>query len=229
MTIADAVKKFLVLCFVWMGLTVHSWAHYVWVEPSGENQAKVYFGEFDEGKHEKTGGRLDEISKLEFWQWHPRAEKPATAKWVRKEDHFLVSELGGHPVLLAQDLAHEVADMRKYESGIVKPMYYARFQRSGQGQAADPFLDLDIAWMKDNVCRVFFHKQPLPGAKITIYAPNGWKQEHKTDDSGQAALQTPWPGQYVLEVIHKEAAPGTFGGKEYEAVRHRATCAFIQK
>jgi hypothetical protein len=63
----------------------------------------------------------------------------------------------------------------------------------------------------------------LPNAKVNIHAPNTWSKELKTDESGVIRFKTPWPGQYVAEVIHLEKSPGEFGSAPYEAIRHRAT------
>ncbi|HEX7235080.1 MAG TPA: hypothetical protein VF243_07415, partial [Nitrosospira sp.] len=52
-------------------------------------------------------------------------------------------------------------------------------------------------------------------------------QELSADENGKVIIPTPFTGQYVLEVIHRESQPGEFEGKQYEAVRHRATLTFI--
>lgn len=77
-----------------------------------------------------------------------------------------------------------------------------------------------------NAFAVYFKKIPLPKAKIMVYAPNLWMQEHHSDENGKVKITTPWPGLYVPEVIHTEKQPGEFQGKKFSAVRHRATLSF---
>jgi hypothetical protein len=76
--------------------------------------------------------------------------------------------------------------------------------------------------------KVWFKGQPLAKTAVTIYAPNGWWQEHKTGADGSVALARPWRGQYVIEVIFLEPTAGEFDGKKYNAVRHRATLTVQQ-
>ena len=51
-------------------------------------------------------------------------------------------------------------------------------------------------------------------------------QANATDENGKVNITTPWPGQYVLEVIYMEKQPGEFQGNKFEAFRHRATLTF---
>lgn len=75
-----------------------------------------------------------------------------------------------------------------------------------------------------------FNRQKLgdkyPDGVLRVYAPNGWGIEVRLDPSGVGTFQPLWPGQYVAEYIHLEKTPGKFKGREYEAIRHRATYAF---
>jgi len=121
-----------------------------------------------------------------------------------------------------------VADMKKYNWGMVKPMYYARHGAQSANAEVRPAQTLDIVPVAggQNVFQVFFNGKPLKGEKLMVYAPNTWAKEYKTDAEGKVKLETPWAGQYVLEVIHTDKTPGKFEGKDYESVRHRATYTF---
>lgn len=83
--------------------------------------------------------------------------------------------------------------------------------------------------------QVMFRGQPFnnqklgdkyPDGVLRVYAPNGWGIEVRLDPSGVGTFQPLWPGQYVADCIHLERTPGKFKGREYEALRHRATYAF---
>jgi hypothetical protein len=73
------------------------------------------------------------------------------------------------------------------------------------------------------VVQVSFKKQPLPSTALLVHSPLGWDKEVRTDSQGIASFTPLWPGHYVLELVHVEKAPGEFKGKQYNAVRHRAT------
>ena len=198
-------------------------AHYLWIESETPTEARVYFGEFVEDVREKAGGRLDEREKLEGKL--AVADKATALKFEKKPDHFAVKLEQPSGWLLVQDLADGVKDWTKSDIGIVKPMFYARAAVANKPAPAKSALLLDIlpTGQDANQLRVVFKDQPLANAKVLVSAPNLWMQELKTDDAGQVKISTPFPGRYVIEVIHKERTPGEFEGKAYEAIRHRAT------
>ena len=202
-------------------------AHYLWIESDAGAGARVYFGEFNEGVREKAGGRLDERDALEVRIL--RGDGSMEALPVSKQsDHFAVkSTQSGW--LFAQDLTSEVKDWSSSDIGIVKPMFYARAFLGARLSEAQPALTLDIIPDPKNPRRlqVLFHNQPLAKAKVMVHAPNEWSKELEADGSGAVTIATPWPGRYVLEVIHKEREPGEFDGKRYEAIRHRVTFSHI--
>jgi hypothetical protein len=204
-------------------------AHYVWIESETNKEARLYFGEFNEGVREKAGGRLEERAALEAW-----AEFPQDAKQVlellKRPDHFAVRLDKANGWVLAVDTKSEVKDYRKNRLGIVKPMFYARTAIGNQLAAAVPSLTLDILPVPGDAkaVQVFFAGRPLPNAKVSVYAPNLWMQELQADAQGKLTPSTPWPGRYVLDVIHEEAKPGEFNGKGYESLRHRMTLSFVR-
>lgn len=203
-------------------------AHYLWIESPTADEARVYFGEFNEGVREKAGGRLDERDAREGWLIKPDGTREALS-FTKKEDHFAVHPPAKNGWLLVQDLTNEVKDWTSSDIGIVKPMFYARAAVAGKLEAAEPTLALDlIPDAKDaHVLRVFFQKKPLAKAKVMVHAPNQWSQELQANDAGEVTIATPWPGRYVIEVIHKEREEGTFAGQAYEAVRHRVTFSHV--
>jgi hypothetical protein len=203
-------------------------AHYVWIESETAAEARVYFGEINEGVREKSGGRLDERAALQLWLERPgQPKEPLSVS--KRADHFATSLTDASGWLLASDLTSEVKDYRKHDLGIVKPMFYARAAVANRPSAARPVLALDLipAPGRPGTVQVFFQGKPLAGAKVFVYAPNLWMQELKSDEQGRLTPATPWPGRYVLDVTHKQADPGEFHGQRYEAVRHRMTFSFV--
>lgn len=202
-------------------------AHYIWIERK-DTTTRVYYGEIQDGEREKSPGKLDKIKGLRVYS----ADKQGQNKEVKntKTAEFFVAEAGKAEYVLAASLDVPVADMKKYNWGMVKPMYYARHGAQMTKAAIKPALTLDIVPVagSENTFQVYFNGTALKGEKLMIYAPNTWSKEYKTDAAGQVKLETPWQGQYVLEVIHTDKAPGKFEGKDYESVRHRATYTFVK-
>ncbi len=212
-----------VLAIFALAQSVSAQAHFLWFEPV-DGQPRLYFGEYAEGLHEKTGGRLDTLEKPEA-QTNPANEKPVAIAIERKEDHLAVKSKG-LAALLAKDTSMKVKDLTKNKIGIVKPMYYARLSKDATEAASPEGLDIQPV-SKDKV-RVNLHGKPLSKAKLFVYAPNQWMQEFSTDAAGEVTITTPWPGLYVLEVVHLELVPGNYQGDAYEAVRHVSTLSLIR-
>ncbi len=191
------------------------------------HHARLYFGEYQDQEREVSGGRLDEIKGPRAWLLDSNGKRQEV-RVARKDNHF---DLGMIPnrgsSVLAEELAYEVKDWTKPEIGIVKPMFYARFSPLGRS-TTKPELVLDILPGNEspNTFTVYFRNAPLAKAKVMVYAPNFWMQEHPTNENGKVNITTPWAGQYVLEVIYLEKQPGEFQGQKFEAFRHRATLTF---
>jgi hypothetical protein len=220
----DAVK-FLRRCAVAVALSaaaVSANAHYLWIEKSGD-QVVLRFGEFAENRREQSPGRLDEIPDPQAKQLSPRGDKPVALK--RGADAFAFEKIDKGAALIAQENGMEVHDWSGAGIGIVKPMFYAR----AAAAPAKAVMPLDIVpTATAGQYQLWFKDKPLGKTAVTIYAPNGWWQEHKTDGEGRVTLAQPWRGQYVIEAIVLERVPGEFKGKTYEAVRHRATLTIEQ-
>jgi hypothetical protein len=215
----------IVLCL--LALPALAKAHYLWIE-SEAREARVYFGEFNEGLREKAGGRLDERAALRAWLEPPTGPR-RPLKLTKKNDHFAASSEQDSGWLVAEDLTSEVKDYRKQEIGIVKPMFYARAALGNAAPPERPSLELDLLPVpaQPGVFRVFFAGKPLAGAKVFVYAPNLWMRELVSDEQGQVTAPAPWPGRYVLDVTHKDGKPGEYRGQQYASARHRMTFSFV--
>lgn len=204
-------------------------AHYLWIESESPSDARVFFGEYNEGKIEKSGGRLDERDALQGWLISGEGGKKQL-DWKKLADHFVAKIGKASGWLVVNDLENPVMDWRKHGIGLVKPMFYARAAVNNQPVAAKPVLTLDILPVAGEklAYQVFFKGKPMAGIKGYIYAPNLWMREIKTDENGRFTVLVPWPGRYVIDVIHKEMTPGKFKGKPFEGYRHRVTYSFTK-
>jgi hypothetical protein len=224
------LQKLLVAAFVLTGwaAVLPAAAHYIWIERDETPHARLYFGEYQEQEREISGGRLDEIKGPRTWLLD-ESGKRQEIKGARKANHF---DLGVIPnrasPVIAEELGYDVQNWSKHNIGVVKPMFYARFSPLLRRAIPKPELMLDILPENGtpNSFTVYFRNAPLAKARVMVYAPNFWMQEHPTDENGNVKITTPWPGQYVLEVINVEKQSGEFQGQKFEAFRHRATLTF---
>ena len=202
-------------------LTTAANAHYLWIEQPATGNAIIHFGEFNEGMVEKSPGRMDEMPSIEAFA----GMVPLTI--MKQPSQYLLSARAAQEPVTAQELDYPVKDWTASGIGIAKPMYYARY---GPGSAgASPSLDLDVVPATDGKSvQVWVHGKPLAGATVALHARNGWSKTDKADAEGRATIAMPWRGQYVVEVIHAEKLAGSFGGKAYDVIRHRATLTMMQ-
>lgn len=196
-------------------------AHYIWIEPVN-GEAHLCFGEYENALREKTGGKLDNIAMPEV---QINDDKRTAAAVQRKADYMAIAAKAGQP-LIAQEITMKVKDLRKNNIGIVKPMYYTRFE-SAETEGASA-LPLDIQPQGKGRVRVSLHGKSLAKTKLNIFAPNQWVREYETDANGEAAIDTPWPGLYVMEVVHVESVKGEYQGDAYEGIRHVSTLSFVR-
>ena len=193
-------------------------AHYLWIEQPVKGNAVIHFGEFNEGVIGQSPGRMDEMPSIEAFA------EAAPLSVAKEASQFRLSARTGRTAITARELDYAVKDWRANGIGLAKPMYYARF-----GVSAKPSLDLDIVPTAGGTsAQVFLRGKPLASASFSLHAPNGWSQTGKADKQGKISLTMPWRGQYLVEVIELEKAPGSYQGTAYDVVRHRATLTMIQ-
>lgn len=223
-TLRTAVRA--VLCTTLLSLAPATFAHYLWIERDGE-RVRVYFGEVNEVR-EQSPGRLDEIVAprlLAIAGDGTGRELPVE----RRRGSFAAAGARAAEGLVATEARYAVQDWTRSGIGVVKPMFYARASawpaRSQPPASAAMRLDVRPVSGTADAVEVLFDGKPLAAAKVVVHAPNGWDQEQKADEQGRASVSMPWRGQYVVEVVHEEAAAGEFEGKHFEAMRHRATLA----
>lgn len=206
-------------------------AHGLWIEQTGDTKT-LFYGEPENALKEKFPGKLENIKAPQAVLLSPDGGK-LVVKVERGGAGFHLGKSSVTQTVLATETSMEVKDWTQHGLGIVKPMYYARFAPTPLA-AAKPETALDIvpiaAWMADhpNAFMVAYKGQPVAKAKVSVIAPNTWTQEFITDELGRIAINTPWRGQYVLEITHTDKTPGEFEGKRYESLRSRAMLTFIQ-
>ena len=197
-------------------------AHFIWLEQA-DGQTKLYFGEYEGGVREKTGGKLDTIATPVATTLDNKALQIA----AKRAEDYIAIEGASNQAVLAHELGMKVKDLTKYYYGIVKPMYYAR-NGNGNAEAASNHA-LDIQPLGNNKVRINLNGKPLAKAKLKVMAPNQWLQELDADENGVATFSMPWAGLYVLEAIYLEPSKGNYLGDAYDNIRHVSTLSVVKK
>ncbi|HYG18620.1 MAG TPA: DUF4198 domain-containing protein [Ohtaekwangia sp.] len=230
-----------VLSFLLVVLAYHASAHYIWIELGSAPQTgkslevRIYYGEFNEGVREISGGRLEELDGIVAWVIGPDGKQTKLNISI-EEKYFKTSFVPDQPgqyLIQAVNTVRPVVDWSKFDIGVVRPVYYTTKEVAvGNAKNTPPTFEIPgdaavvIASTREkNTFRILFKGQPLANAKVLFHAPNEWSKELKTDDKGLVSFTPIGSGQYIVECIYAEKVPGNFKGTAYEAIRHRGTTA----
>lgn len=233
--------------FVTLLLVSPALGHNLWVEtrPAGAvgqaHEVYVYFGEYPYGMREDIEDHRDEIGEIDLQLILPNGETRALETSIegnRFEATFTPGEQGHYRVLLSATQA-PVVDWREYDLGILKTHFFGTAAvnvanadaANAAFESVNAKSDLSIQPTHEEfserqapvVFQVTFKGELLAEHEVTVGYKDQWYKTLYTDEEGQVRLSFPWDGQYVIETVYTESAPGTFQGEEYEAVRHTAT------
>lgn len=247
--------KTLLTCFLLTGVYMLFSSHFIWIETAtvvtvGKEQLiKLFYGEIADNLIEQSGKKLEDVNGLKSFCINPKNEEKELSL-AKQQDGYttrFTPETGGVHQVLTTNNVREVMDLRKSNLGIVRPMYYSRNNILAMDKTntdylktttLTPYFELDILpdYSHSNLnvfpvnqpilLHTFFKKAPSKG-KLFAYAPNGWAKEIEANDKGIATFTPLWEGQYVIDWVYTENTPGTYKGKPYEAIRHRAVLTII--
>jgi hypothetical protein len=200
----------------------------MWIEYGWKDQPEICFGQKQSGAQEQVRSSLDPIAGVQTWYVSSLGRKKNCA-YERAKDCFRVNlPAGKYDTVLARADQAAVEGSPGRGLGGVKPMYYARCQTEPLPKPR-PLLELDIVPLNfkgtDWQFRVYFRGKPLAGKELTLFFPSTTPNSTiQTDSRGVATLRAAEYGLWLLEVTYVENKAGSFRGKPYRAIRHRATC-----
>ncbi len=193
-------------------LATSAQAHCLWLERTATGPA-AFFGEWSDNIRETQDGYLKIIAA-------PRAFAPdgTTLAVTPKSDRL---SLAAAPA--TGDL--RLAAHYRPEKGETFVRYHARLGRT-DAQPARLDLELVPVAAASNTFTLVFQGKPLPAAEVTLFSTPGWSRKFKTGADGRVTVETPWPGTYVIEVVHLDKTPGEHEGRAHQSVRHVSTILF---
>ncbi|MGC4071948.1 MAG: hypothetical protein QM760_05430 [Nibricoccus sp.] len=187
-------------------------AHFVWIERDAQGNAAAYFGEWNANLRETQEGYLKLIA-------HPKA-------FSSDGKELAVTRANDRLNIAAGDAKGDLRLTDTYFGEKAKSVsfYQAKLGRTETTAKFD--LELVPVEANSNSFTLFLHGKPLPDTDVTLFTSSGWNRTFKTDAAGKVTIETPWPGQAVIEVGHLEKKAGEKDGRAYEGIRHVFTLTF---
>lgn len=238
------MKKLIALLLIYFSLSGTSFAHNLWIEVEGSGKVgeaqviKVFYGEYTYDYYETIDGNFRDVEDFALYVIGPDGNRKQLNTTQGGNNFYKATftprENGTYRFVLISNKA-EVVDWTAYELGILKPNFYAFAQQIigyetsdlQQVNSSETPLSLDVQKMgasNDSVkVSTYFRGEPLAEKEVIITIADQWAKTIYTNGDGEATLNLHWDKQYVIEVVHTENTPGSFKGKEYEAIRHTVT------
>jgi hypothetical protein len=188
-------------------------AHFVWIERDAHGNAAAYFGEWAANVRETQDGYLKLIASPKAFT----ADGKELAV-IRANDRLNITG----PTAATGDI--RLTDTYFGEKAKSVTVYQAKLGRSETAAKFD--LELVPVTANSNSFTLLLHGTPLPDADVTLFTSSGWNRTFKTDASGNVTIETPWPGQAIIEVGYVEKKSGEKDGRAYESIRHVFTLTF---
>jgi hypothetical protein len=191
-------------------------AHVVWIERDATGAAAAYFGEWAGNVREKQDGYLKMIAT-------PKAFSADGTELAitRANDRLNIAAIatGSGDVRLTDTYFGEKAKSPTvYQAKLGRAETVAKFALELVPEAAN-----------SNRFTLLLRGAPLADAEVVLFTSSGWNRTFKTNADGKVTIETPWPGQAVIEVGHLEKKTGEQDGRAYESLRHVFTLTFDAK
>lgn len=229
---------FLALTLLLSFVTTSIFAHALWIETAssgkiGQKQTvKVFYGEYVANERDSVAKWYSDVREFTLWLVGPD-QKKTQLTLTPGVNHFEASftpEQNGAFTILVSHEAKELGGTTKYHFlssadvlvGKVKPetLQNPNVLRLHVDDAVAAKLNKPLqlkAFLKDAAAK---------GKTVSVFSPNGWAKELKTNDEGVVEFTPLWAGRYVFEVTDMDKTPGQHNGKDYKAAWKGATYSF---
>ncbi len=197
-------------------------AHSVWLEPLGDGQLALRFGEWGE-EPETSPGHLDGLiapSAITL-----KKGEPQPFALGKKADHYLLGESSVAEMAVARS---DYGVMQRGDAPARRPIFHARWWPASRPAADFPVTTLDLmpSAAKPGWVLVNFKGKPVAaGVELTFYPPGSVSVKLITDASGHVQLPEVRESGLCLLALGRfsDPTPGEFQGKPYAVASHSAT------
>jgi hypothetical protein len=206
------MKNIFVTLLLLIAIALPMQAHFVWIERDAQGNAAAYFGEWVANVRETQDGYLKLIA-------HPKA-------FTADGKELAVTRANDRLAIAAGDAKGDLRLSDTYFGEKAKSVSFYQAKLGRTETAAKFDLELVPVAANSNSFTLLLHGAPLADADVVLFTSAGWSRTWKTDAAGKVTVETPWPGQAIIEVGHLEKKAGEKDGRAYESVRHVFTLTF---
>ena len=191
------MKKIIALT-LGLSASLYTQAHMLWLERDIDTQTKAYFGEYSEQLKDT------QESSLKSFNAAVAIQDKQKLKASIQHDHLLYTTQGNTDVQLSNDMMYGESLLR----------YHAKAGR--MNTKAESELDIVPVQANSSTFQVFYQGKPAANVKVVVFSPEYWQKNYSSDTQGMVKIETPWKGQYVIEVSKESDHSGTFQQKPYK-------------
>lgn len=231
--------KSIFLTLILIATSFQLFAHALWIETKTNGKAgvshevKVFYGEYVSNERDSVAKWYSDVKDFSLWLTAPDNEKikltttPGTnfysASFTPKSD--------GVYVLTVVHEAKELGGTTKYEFSSLATVSVGKATNVNTEAISNPLHAsvVDAKFYKANSpvkIKAILNGKALANKNVTVFSPEGWSKEYKTDKNGHFEFSALWTGRYVLEVSNFQKTTGEHHGKNYTAVWQGATSSF---
>lgn len=219
-----------------MATTGQLFAHALWIETKstgkkGSNQeVKVFYGEYVTNERDSVAKWYSDVKDFSLWLTTPSKEKiklGTTAGSNFYSANFIPKEDGIYLLTVVHE-AKELGGTTKYEFSSLATVAVGKATIVDGGAITNQLYAsaVDAKIHKANTpvkIKAILDGKALADKNVTVFSPEGWSKEYKTDESGHFEFSPLWAGRYVIEVSDFKKTTGEHHGENYTAIWQGAT------
>ncbi len=214
-------------------------AHALWVETKAtgkigtKQEVKIFYGEYVSNERDSVSKWYSDVKDFSLWLTNPTKEKIKlnTTAGTNFYSANFTPESDGVYVLTVVHEAKELGGTTKYEFSSLATVSVGELTVLDVTSIANPLYvtAVDAKFFKANSSlkiKAVLNGKVLADKNVTVFSPEGWSKEYKTDKSGTFEFSPLWAGRYVIEVSTFQKVTGEHHGKNYTATWQGATSSF---
>lgn len=202
------MKKIIALT-IGLSAALSAQAHILWLERGADSQTQAFFGEYSEQLKDTQDSALKSFNTVTAIQDKQKLKAKV------EHDHLSYATKGNADVQLSNELIY----------GESLLTYHAKAGR--QNLKAESELDIVPTQINSNTFTVFYQGKPAPGVELTLFSPQYWEKRYTTNEQGQVTVETPWKGQYVIEISREADKAGKLNQQAYKKQYLVTSLSFI--
>ena len=235
------MKNFISILFslLFMAVSSQLFAHALWIETKtigkigSSQEVKVFYGEYVANERDSVVKWYSDVKDFTLWLTTPKNEKiklETTEGTNFYSANFIPKEAGVY-LLTVVHVAKELGGTTKYEFSSIASVSVGKATAINAAAIPNPLYALvsetKVYQLNSPVkIKAVLNGKALAGKNVSVFSPEGWSKEYKTDGNGIIEFSPIWPGRYVLEVSNYQKIAGDHHGKKYTATWQGATSSF---